>query len=34
VLLAKGLAEKLGLKIHDTIVLIGQGYHGAIAAGK
>ncbi|MBE2230411.1 MAG: ABC transporter permease [Chitinophagaceae bacterium] len=34
VLLAEGLAEKLKLGIHDTIVLIGQGYHGATAAGK
>jgi putative ABC transport system permease protein len=34
VLLAKGLAERLKLQLHDTIVLIGQGYHGATAAGK
>jgi len=34
VLLAQGLAERLKLKLNDTIVLIGQGYHGATAAGK
>lgn len=34
VLMAKGLAERLKLGIGDTIVLIGQGYHGATAAGK
>jgi ABC-type lipoprotein release transport system permease subunit len=34
VLLAKGLAEQLKLTIGDTIILIGQGYHGATAAGK
>jgi putative ABC transport system permease protein len=34
VLLAYGLAERLKLKLNDTIVLIGQGYHGATAAGK
>lgn len=34
VLLAQGLAEKLRLKVNDTIVLIGQGYQGATAAGK
>lgn len=34
VLLAKGLAERLQLKLNDTIFLIGQGYHGATAAGK
>lgn len=34
VLLAQGLAEKLKLKLHDTLILIGQGYHGATAAGK
>lgn len=28
------LAEYLGLQRGDTIVLIGQGYHGAMAAGK
>jgi putative ABC transport system permease protein len=33
-LLAQGLAERLKLNLHDTLVLIGQGYHGATAAGK
>ena len=34
VLLAQGLADRLQLKVNDTLVLIGQGYHGATAAGK
>ena len=34
VLLSEGLARRLKLKIADTIILIGQGYHGATAAGK
>lgn len=34
VLLAEGLAKRLQLKLHDTVVLIGQGYHGSTAAGK
>lgn len=34
VLLSQGLAERLKFKINDTILLIGQGYHGATAAGK
>lgn len=34
VLLAKGLADRLNLGVNDTIVLIGQGYHGSTAAGK
>lgn len=34
VLLAQGLAERLKLQVDDTVVLIGQGYHGATAAGK
>jgi ABC-type lipoprotein release transport system permease subunit len=33
-LLAEGLANRLKLGVHDTIILIGQGYHGATAAGK
>lgn len=33
-LLAEGLAEKLWLHVNDTIVLVGQGYHGSLAAGK
>lgn len=34
VLIAEGLAARLKLSLHDTVVLIGQGYHGATAAGK
>ncbi|QNA45573.1 ABC transporter permease [Lacibacter sediminis] len=34
VLIAEGLSNRLQLHLHDTIVLIGQGYHGATAAGK
>lgn len=34
VLLAQGLLHRLNLKVQDTLVLIGQGYHGATAAGK
>jgi len=33
-LVAEGLAAHLKLRVNDTIVLLGQGYHGAIAAGK
>lgn len=34
VLLSQGLAKRLKLSLNDTLVLIGQGYHGATAAGK
>lgn len=34
VLLSQGLAERLKIILNDTIVLIGQGYHGSTAAGK
>lgn len=34
VLLAEGLAKRLHVKIRDTVTIIGQGYHGATAAGK
>lgn len=34
VLLAQGLAGRLQLNTGDTVILIGQGYHGASAAGK
>lgn len=34
VLLADGLAKRLRLNVGDTIILIGQGYHGSTAAGK
>ncbi|MEM1122391.1 MAG: FtsX-like permease family protein [Bacteroidota bacterium] len=34
VMVASGLAEKLGLGLNDTLVIISQGYHGVNAAGK
>lgn len=34
VLIGEGLSEYLGLGVGDTIVLLGQGYHGQNAAGK
>lgn len=34
VLLAEGIATYLGLHTGDTLVVLGQGYHGAMAAGK
>lgn len=34
ILLGAGLAEFLELGVNDTIVLLGQGYHGVSAAGK
>ncbi|HEX8040988.1 MAG TPA: FtsX-like permease family protein [Chryseosolibacter sp.] len=34
VLLADGLSVRLKLGLGDTLYLIGQGYHGALAAGK
>ena len=34
VILSSALAKYLKLNISDTLVLIGQGYHGASAAGK
>lgn len=33
-LIAEGLAEQLELGVGDTLILIGQGYHGVTAAGK
>jgi ABC-type lipoprotein release transport system permease subunit len=33
-MIASGLAEKLELRVGDTLVLISQGYHGVNAAGK
>jgi ABC-type lipoprotein release transport system permease subunit len=33
-LVAAGLAQKLKLKVGDTLIMIGQGYHAASAAGK
>jgi ABC-type lipoprotein release transport system permease subunit len=34
VLVAQGLAKYLNVTVGDTLVLIGQGYHGMSAAGK
>jgi ABC-type lipoprotein release transport system permease subunit len=34
VLVAEDLAKYLKVKVNDTVVLIGQGYHGSNAAGK
>jgi ABC-type lipoprotein release transport system permease subunit len=34
VLIGNGLADYLHLGVNDTIVLLGQGYHGAAANGK
>ena len=34
VIVARGLAEFLGLHTGDTLILIGQGFHGVSAAGK
>lgn len=34
VIVAQGLAEYLHLKVNDTLVLFGEGYHGLMAAGK
>ncbi|MDE3236276.1 MAG: ABC transporter permease [Bacteroidota bacterium] len=33
-LIAEGLARKLNIHITDTLVLLGQGYQGTLAAGK
>jgi putative ABC transport system permease protein len=34
VLLSEGLSRRLNLTVGDTLYMIGQGYHGALAAGK
>ncbi|MBL7847947.1 MAG: ABC transporter permease [Cyclobacteriaceae bacterium] len=34
VLIGQGLAKRLNVQLGDTIVLLGQGYQGATAAGK
>lgn len=34
VLVGNGLADYLHVKVNDTVVLMGQGYHGAAANGK
>lgn len=33
-MVSEGLAKRLKISLQDTVVLIGQGYHGATAAGK
>lgn len=34
IMLAEGLAQYLKLKLNDTVILLGQGYEGNMAAGK
>lgn len=34
IILTEGLAKRINAKVNDTIVLFGQGFHGAMAAGK
>ena len=34
IVITEGLADYLKLKVNDTMVLLGQGYHGNMAAGK
>ena len=34
VIIADGLAKRINAKVNDTIVLFGQGFQGAMAAGK
>ena len=34
VLVAEGLAKRLNIKVNDTLVLFGQGFHSVMAAGK
>lgn len=34
VVMGEQLAERLQLRLGDTVILIGQGYHGSTAAGK
>lgn len=34
IVLAEGLARQLGAGVGDTVVILGQGYHGVTAAGK
>jgi putative ABC transport system permease protein len=34
IMLAEGLAQYLKLKVNDTVILLGQGYEGSMAAGK
>lgn len=34
VIMAEGLAKRLNLRVNDTVVLFGQGFHEVMAAGK
>lgn len=34
ILIGSGMADYLKLEVNDTLVLLGQGYHGSAAAGK
>lgn len=34
ILIAEGIAKHLGVTSGDTIIVLGQGFHGAISAGK
>jgi putative ABC transport system permease protein len=34
IMLAEGLADYLKLKVNDTVIILGQGYQGNMAAGK
>lgn len=34
ILLSQGLAKNIRIKVGDTVVLLGKGYHGVTAAGK
>ena len=34
IMIGKGLAANLGIGLNDTLILLGQGYHGVTAAGK
>ena len=34
ILIAEGLLKRTKLKLNDTLVFIGQGFHGSMAAGK
>lgn len=34
ILISEGLAKRLDITTNDTLVLLGQGYHGTMAAGK
>jgi len=34
IMIGKGLAANLDIELNDTLILLGQGYHGVTAAGK